>query len=159
MSIAATLAQPFEIIVEGKRGKLHPVSLFELGVVESSYVAYLTRQALEATEGLSPQCRKEALEAAAAKTADLDIDAMPVFEWIVGTSEGLCRCLAACIELDSGEYVSPRLAGKWHAANGGNNQGSVTDKWLIASKLRSDPTEAAQAAQTSESTEAGDSTQ
>jgi hypothetical protein len=159
MSIAATIAVPFDITINGQRGKLHPVSLYELGQCEASYVAYLTRQAFEATEGLSAACRKEALEAAAAKAADLEVDAMPVFEWIVGTSEGLCRCLAACIVLEGGEYISPRHAGQWHTASGGNKQGSITDKWLIASKLRSDPTEAAPAAQTNESTEAGDSGQ
>lgn len=154
MSVSSALALPIDIKINGRKAKLNPVSLYELGLAESSYVAFLTRQAYEATEGLPKQTRQEALDAAAYKAADLDIDAMPVFEWVVGSSEGLCRMLAACIETEDGSYVSPRDAGKWHTQNGGNEPGSVTDKWLIASKLRSDPTEAVQATASSESGEA-----
>jgi len=155
MSIASTLALPIDIVISGKKAKLNPVSLYELGLAESSYIAYVTRQAYEATEGLPQSVRQEALQAAATKIADLDVDAMPVFEWVVGTSEGLCRMLAACIETADGSVVSAREAGRWHRENGGNEPGSITDKWLIASKLRSDPTEAATAAnETNESGEA-----
>lgn len=156
MSIQSVLGQAVPITIDGRRGKLHPLGLYEVGVCESSYIAYCRRQTLKSTMGLPEIERIKSIDLEIAHVATLDTDATPIFEWIIGSHEGLCEALSSCIELDDRSAVSPRECGRWYMESGRDGEGSPTFKWMVASKLRPDPTEAAPAAETTKSDEAAD---
>jgi hypothetical protein len=145
MGIQSSLGQPIPITIGGQKAKLHPMSLYEVGLLESSYIAYCRRQSLESTLGLPDVERIRALNAEIEHIATLDIDATPIFEWVIGSHEGLCRALSICIETPTGQ-VSPREAGNWDMESGKDSDESPTCQWMIASRLRSDPTDPAEPA-------------
>lgn len=140
MSNASTLGQPIPIVIGGMNVRLHPLSIYEIGIAESFYVSKVRREALQSTLGI-PAERESALLAAADHIAELDTDASPVTEWIMGSFEGLTIALASCMEGPAGWTPSHRDVGRWYMENGGQNDGSPVQQWLIASRLRSDPTE------------------
>lgn len=144
MSIAGTLAQPQTIEIEGRgKVKLYPMSLYELGLCETAFHAYMTRQALITTIGLGEDERQQALDRAAVYCSALEVDLTPLTDWITGTLEGVCTALSVSMSDSHGKQIPPREAGRWAEASGGFAPGSGTpvEKWLIDSQLRPDPTD------------------
>lgn len=141
MSIKGTLAQPQEVTVGGKKVKLHPMSLYELGLCETAFIAYMTRQAILTTRGLGTEEREQALNRAAVYCSALEVDLTPLNDWINGTLEGLCSALASCMVTHDGEPVSPRDAGRWCEETGSTSDGTPTKQWMIDSRLCADPTD------------------
>ncbi len=141
MSIQSILGQSIDIAIDGKKAKLHPLSLYEIGTLEGRYVAFCRRQTIDSTRGLPQGERVAALNEEAVHIAALDTDCTPVIDWVCGSHEGLCMALSACIETADGADVSPRIVGRWYMDSGRDDVGSPTHRWMIASHLRPDPTE------------------
>lgn len=135
MALATELATPQRIKINGNDANLHPLSLYELSLVEQSYAASLRRQAIEATTGLADREREMALAGAARQVAALVDDIGPLLDWMSATSMGMIVAVRHCIDIP----IDERTVAKWISGQGGM-QSEVLLRWGIDSGLRSDPT-------------------
>lgn len=134
MSAATDLALPQDIEIDGKRCKLYPLSLYEIGLLERSYAAAMRREALESTIGF-PDEREHAMQQAANKIGELAISAVPVIAWVCNSWEGRIIALKHCIDAS----VSERQVSRWLQSSSLDEQ--VVKNWEVDSGIRPDPTE------------------
>lgn len=151
MGIATDIAPAIDIVIAGKKCKLHPLRLYEIGVLERKYAASLRWTAVESTKGLGAEERRLALEAAGEQVASLAADVTPLYRWFIGSQEGMINCFHACVDNDD---VTMRECGHWISvatAKGESPEAEQFNTWMIASGLRPDPTEDESPSQEAES--------